>query len=139
MKHRSELPKIYIMFARMIQTQFSKPIKVLRADNAMEYKESSLLFFLQSQGTISQYSCPGTSPQNGRAERKHRHILDTVCTLLISAKCPELFWGEGAFIVVYTINRHPTPILNNKSPYKVLHGVSSAYELLKVWGSPCFV
>jgi len=122
MKHRSELPKIYIMFARMIQTQFSKPIKVLRADNAMEYKESSLLSFLQSQGTISQYSCPGTSPQSGRAERKHRHILDTVCTLLISAKCQERFWGEAAFTAIYTINRHPTPILNNKSPYEVLHG-----------------
>ncbi|KAJ9555291.1 hypothetical protein OSB04_009905 [Centaurea solstitialis] len=64
MKHRSELPQIYITFARMIQTQFSKPIKILRADNAMEYKESSLIAFLRSQGTISQYSCPGTSPQN---------------------------------------------------------------------------
>ncbi|KAJ9558092.1 hypothetical protein OSB04_012706 [Centaurea solstitialis] len=49
MKHRSKLPHIYITFARMIQTQFSKPIKILRADNAMEYKESSLLSFLQSQ------------------------------------------------------------------------------------------
>ena len=101
----------------------------------MEYKESSLLSFLQSQGTLSQYSCPGTSPQNSRAERKHRHILDTVRTLLISVKCPERFWGEASFTAVYTINRHPTPILNNKSPYEVLHGVSLAYELLKVWGS----
>ncbi|KAJ9552467.1 hypothetical protein OSB04_016512 [Centaurea solstitialis] len=129
----------FITFARMIQTQFSKPIKNLRADNAMEYKESSLLTFLRSQGTISQYSCPGTSPQNGRAERKHQHILDTVCTLLVSAKCPERFWGEAAFTAVYTINRHPTPILQQKSPYEVLHGISPAYNLLKVWGCACFV
>ncbi|KAJ9548276.1 hypothetical protein OSB04_020819 [Centaurea solstitialis] len=139
MKHRSELPQLYINFARMIQTQFSKPIKILRADNAMEYKESSLIAFLRSQGTISQYYCPGTSPQNGRAERKHRHILDTVCTLLVSAKCPERFWGEVAFTAVYTINRHPTPVLQHKSPYEVLHGVLLAYELLKVWGCACFV
>ncbi|KAJ9543849.1 hypothetical protein OSB04_023556 [Centaurea solstitialis] len=139
MKHRSELPPIYITFARMILTQFSKPIKILRADNAMEYKESSLLSFLQSQGTLSQYSCPGTSPQNGRAEQKHRHILDTVRTLLISTKCPERFWGEAAFTVVYTINRHPTPTLKHKSPYEVLYGLSAAYELLKVWGCACFV
>ncbi|KAJ9540774.1 hypothetical protein OSB04_027280 [Centaurea solstitialis] len=136
---RLELPQLYITFARMIQTQFSKPIKILRADNAMEYKESSLLAFLRSQGTISQYSCPGTSPQNGRAERKHRHILDTVRTLLVSAKCPARFWGEAAFTAVYTINRHPTPILHNKSPYEVLHGVLPAYDLLKVWGCACFV
>ncbi|KAI3703060.1 hypothetical protein L6452_28815 [Arctium lappa] len=131
MKHRSELPKIYIMFARIIHTQFSKPIKILSADNAMEYKESSLLSFLQSQGTLSQYSCPGTSPQNGRAERKHRHILDTVRTLLISAKCPERFWGEAAFTAVYTINRHPTPLLKHKSPYEALYNIIPAYELLK--------
>ncbi|KAJ9554225.1 hypothetical protein OSB04_018270 [Centaurea solstitialis] len=100
MKHRSELPQLYITFARMIQTQFSKPIKILRADNAMEYKESSLLAFLRSQGTISQYSCPGTSPQNGRAERKHRHILDTVRTLLVSAKSYDLLkvWGCACFV-----------------------------------------
>ncbi|KAJ9554537.1 hypothetical protein OSB04_018582 [Centaurea solstitialis] len=103
-----KLPKLYIDFARMIFTQFSKPIKILRADNAMEYKESSLLSFLESQGTLSQYSCPGTSPQN-------------------------------AFTAVYTINRHPTPILQNKSPYEILHGVSPAYDLLKVWGCACFV
>ncbi|KAJ9541461.1 hypothetical protein OSB04_027967 [Centaurea solstitialis] len=139
MKHRSELPQIYITFARMIQTQFSKPIKILRADNAMEYKESSLIAFLRSQGTISQYSCPGTSPQNGRVERKHKHILDTIRTLLISAKCPEHFWGEAAFTAVYTINRHPTPILQNKSPYETVHGITPAYELLKVWGCACFV
>ncbi|KAJ9547397.1 hypothetical protein OSB04_019940 [Centaurea solstitialis] len=105
----------------------------------MEYKESSLIAFLRSQGTISQYSYPGTSPQNGRAERKHRHILDTIHTLLIFAKCPEHFWGEAAFTAVYTINRHPTPTLHNKSPYEALHGITSAYELLKVWGCACFV
>ncbi|KAJ9541983.1 hypothetical protein OSB04_028489 [Centaurea solstitialis] len=82
-------------------------------------RESSLIDFLRSQGTISQYSCPGTSPQNGRAERKHRHILDTIRTLLISAKCPERFWGEAAFTAVYTINIHPTPILHNKSPMRL--------------------
>ncbi|KAJ9535710.1 hypothetical protein OSB04_un001136 [Centaurea solstitialis] len=129
MKHRSELPQIYITFARMIHTQFLKPIKILRADNATEYKESSLIVFLCSQGTISQYSCPGTSPQNGRAERKHRHILDIIRTLLIYAK---RFWGEAAFTAVYTINRHLTLILQNKSPYEALHGITPAYELLKV-------
>ena len=45
MKHRSELPNIYIMFARMFQTQFSKPIKVLRADNAMDTKSHPFSLF----------------------------------------------------------------------------------------------
>ena len=80
----------------------------------MKYKESSLLSSLRQQGTVSQYSCLGTSQQNGHAERKHRHILDTVHTLLIFAQCPEHFWGEAAFTAVYTINHHPTLTLQKK-------------------------
>ena len=37
MKQRSELPQIYIDFAKMVKTQFSKTIKILRTDNAKEY------------------------------------------------------------------------------------------------------
>ncbi|KAL0550370.1 hypothetical protein IC582_014879 [Cucumis melo] len=95
LKHRSELSRTYIEFANMIRTQFSCPIKTLRTDNALEYKDSTLLSFLSQQGTLVQRSCPHTSQQNGRAERKHRHILDSVRALLLSASCPEKFWGEA--------------------------------------------
>lgn len=141
MHHRSEFPKIYIMFARMIQSQFSKSIKVFQADNAMEYKKSSLITFLREHGTLPQYSCPDTSQQNGHAERKHRHILDTIRTLLNANIIPSSgrFWGEEAFTVVYTINRHPTLTFQNKSPYKLLHGILPTYDFLKVWGCACFV
>ena len=37
-KNRYELYQIYHDFTKMIETQFSKPIKVLRSDNAQEYK-----------------------------------------------------------------------------------------------------
>jgi len=115
LKNRSELPQIYISFARMVKTQFSCDIKILRTDNAMEYCDSSLLQFLSQQGTTVQCSCPHTSQQNGRAERKHRHVLDSVCALLPSASCPEKFWLEATLNVVYTINRLPTINLQNLS------------------------
>ena len=75
LKNRSELSRTYIEFANMIRTQFSCPVKTLRTDNALEYKDSALLSFLSQQGTLVQRSCPHTSQQNGRTERKHRHIL----------------------------------------------------------------
>jgi hypothetical protein len=40
-------------------------------------------FFLQSHGIISQCSCPFTTQQNSMDERKNRHVLDVVQTLLI--------------------------------------------------------
>jgi hypothetical protein len=39
MKSCSELLDIYRTFAKMVETQFSKPIKVFRSDNALEYTQ----------------------------------------------------------------------------------------------------
>lgn len=55
----------------------------------------------------------GTSQQNGKVERKCHHILDTIRALLISASCPEIFWGEASFIVVYNINLMPSSVIGN--------------------------
>ena len=91
LKHRSDLVSIFQTFHKMIQTQFSRTIKVFRSNNAQEYHDKSFLSILDSNGTLPHYSCPYTSQQNGRAERKLRHNLDVVHTLLISASVPECF------------------------------------------------
>ena len=86
MKHRSELLQVYSNFAKMIETQFSKCIKIFRSDNTLEYTQYAFQAILHSYDTIHQITCPGTSQQNGRAKRKFRHILNTVRALLLSAK-----------------------------------------------------
>ena len=93
MHNHSKLAQIYCTFAQMIFTQFSKTIKIFRIDNSMEYRNSQFLDFIHTQGTIIQRSCVGTSQQNGRAECKHLHILDSVRVFLISASCPKRFLG----------------------------------------------
>jgi hypothetical protein len=123
----------------MIKTQFSKVIKVFRRDNSMEYCDSTLLMFLADQGTVSEFSCLGTSQQNGRAERKHRHILNIVRAMLLSSSCHERIWGEAALAAAYIINRLPSLILGNMSPFERLHQVSPDYTSLKVFGCACFV
>ncbi|KAL0554380.1 hypothetical protein IC582_008299 [Cucumis melo] len=123
----------------MIRTQFSCPIKTLCTNNALEYKDSILLSFLSQQGNLVQRSCPHTSQQNGRVERKHRQILDSVRGLLLSASCPEKFWGEAALTSVYTINRLPSSVLQNISPFEKLYGTPLNYSNLKTFGCACFV
>ena len=91
MKHRSELLQVYSNFAKMVETQFSKRIKIFRSDNALEYTQYAFQAVLHSYGTIHQLTCLGTSQQNGRVERKLRHILDTVHALLLSTKVPASF------------------------------------------------
>lgn len=96
----------------------------------MEYKDSSFISFLTQQGTLIQCSCPHTSQQNGRVECKYRHILDSIRPQLLSASCLEKFWGEVALTSVYVINRLPSFILHNISPFERLYGISSSYSHL---------
>jgi transposase InsO family protein len=139
MKNRSEVLTIYRDFAKMVQTQYSKAIKVFRSDNARKYRQTDFSTILKHYGTIFHTSCAGTSQQNGRAERKLRHILDTVRALTNAASTPVSFWGEAALTAVYTINRCPSPVVQNTTPYERLFGTAPNYSLLKVFGCVCFV
>ncbi|XP_059590521.1 retrovirus-related Pol polyprotein from transposon RE2 [Vitis vinifera] len=80
-----------------------------------------------------------TSQQNGRAERKLRHILDTVRALLLSTKIPAPFWGEASLHAVHAINRIPSTVIHNQTPYERLFGSPLNYHHLRFFGSACFV
>ena len=86
MKSRFKILPIYSNFAKMVETQFSKCIKTFISDNALEYTQYAFQTLLHSYGTTRHLTCPGTSQQNGRVERKFRHILDTIHALLLYAK-----------------------------------------------------
>ena len=49
------------------------------------------------------------------------------------------FGGEAALTAFYTINRCPSPIVQNQPPYDLLFGSSPSYDLLRVFGCVCFV
>ena len=123
----------------MVETQFSKCIKIFRSDNALEYTQYAFQAILHSYGTVYQLTCLGISQQNGRTERKFCHILDTVRALLLSAKVLAPFWGEVALHVVHTINHIPSPVIQNQTSYERLFGSPPDYHHLRSFGSACFV
>jgi hypothetical protein len=93
----------------------------------------------KNKGILSQRSCPYTPQQNGVAERKNRHLLDVVRTLLIDSSVPTRFWVEALSTAVHLINRLPSQVLNFASPYSILFGVIPEYDSLHVFGCVCFV
>nr|XP_025702499.1 uncharacterized protein LOC112803201 [Arachis hypogaea] len=68
------------------------------------------------------------------AERKHRHILDSVRAMLISSSCPERAWGEAVLTAVHAINRLPSSVLGNTTPFEHLYRTSPDYSSLRVFG-----
>jgi len=95
--------------------------------------------FLQNEGILSQHSCPSTPQQNGVAERKNRHLLDVVRTLLLESSVPLRFWCEALSTAIHLINRLPSSTLHNVSPFYKLFGYSPSYFNLRTFGCVCFV
>ena len=95
--------------------------------------------FLSNKDILHQKTCLHTPQQNGVVERKNRHILETVCTLLIASLVPLNFWCDTAQTAVYLLNRHPSSVLVKTTPYEALFGHAPSYSHLRVFGCLSFV
>ena len=118
-----------------MENQFSTTIKKLQSDEGGEYTSLSFQSFLKINGIIHRKSCPYTSPQNGLAERKLRHILETGLTLLAHSHLSNKYLVDSFLIAVYVINKLPTSILQNKSSYAKLYNKTPNCQKLRVFGS----
>lgn len=122
----------------MFKTNFHS-VKVVRTDNGTKIFQRECTDLFTSLGIIHQSSCSYTPQQNGLVERKHCHILDVARSLKFQASFPIKYWGDCVLAPVYLVNRTPTPLLSNKTPYETLYGQPSSYSHLKVLDCLCYV
>lgn len=140
MKNRAELFSIFQKFYAEIQTQFNISIRVLRSDNAREYFSAPFTSFMSHHGILHQSSCAHTPQQNGVAERKNRHLVETARTLLLHSNVPFRFWGDAVLTACYLINRMPSSVLHDQIPHSLLFPDQPLYFLPpRVFGCTCFV
>lgn len=126
-------------FITLVETQFQTKVKVVRSDNALELGSSLRgIQYFSSKGIIHQTSCPYTPQQNGVVERKHKHLLETSRALLFQSHLPIRFWGDCLLTATYLINRFPSPILNNQSPFELFYNKAPLYSHLKAFRCLCY-
>ena len=101
----------------MVHTQFALKIKAIRIDND---KEFDMPDFLSSNGIIHQHSCVYTTQKNSAVEKKHQHLLSIARALQNQSHLPIQLWSEYVLKAAYLINRLPSPLLNNKTPFDLL-------------------
>ena len=75
---------------------------------------------MSSYEILHQSSCAYTPQQNGVAERKNRHLVETTRTLLLHHKVSQRFWGDASLAACYLINRMSSSVLYDQIPHSVL-------------------
>jgi hypothetical protein len=135
---KSETFTCFVKFKCMAENLLSKKIKFFQSDGGGEFTSNQFKNFLTTHGIQHRISCPYTAQQNGLAERKHRHIVETGLALLAQSKLPITYWVDAFNTAVYLINRLPTAVLKYQSPYAKLLHKSPNYSLLRTFGCACY-
>ena len=119
----------------MVLTQFGTKIKSIKSNNALEF---NIPGFYNSNGIVHQLSYVYTPQQNSVMERKHQYILATARALQIQSNVLLSFWGDCVLTAVYLINRLPSPLLDNKTPFVLLFKRIPSYFHLKTFDCLCY-
>ena len=135
---KSQAFMIFKQFQTLVEVQFSCKIKTFQSDGGSEFTSNQFQSHLHTSGIRHQMSCPYTPSQNGRAERKHRHITETGLALLFHSQVPLSHWVDAFSTAVFTINRLPSPILDSLSPYETLFGKPPVYAEFHPFGCRVF-
>lgn len=69
-------------------------------------------------------------------ERKHRHVVETVKTLLVASQVPQKYRVEAFSTAMYLINRLPISGIA-KSSWELLFPSYPDYLRLRVFGCSC--
>lgn len=114
LQHKSQVTPTFGNFIRMVNTQFDTKLKKVRSDNGSEFVNKDFYTILNLHGIQHQRSTPYT-PQQGKVERKHRHLHQLARSLMIQAGLPMKFWPYSLLMATHIVNRLPTATLVENS------------------------
>ena len=101
MKNLFELFSHFRAFCDEIHTQFHVYVQNMRSDNAKEYVSKQFQSFMLQHDILHQTSCVDTPAQNGVAERKNKHLLETTRALLFHMHVPKHLWADALSIACF--------------------------------------
>ncbi|BBH07457.1 BURP domain-containing protein [Prunus dulcis] len=109
-------------FKALVEKQSGSTIKVMRSDRGGEYTSQEFEDYCKDEGIWKQLTASYSPQQNGIAERKNRTIVEMATSMMNEKGLPKRFWAEAVFTAVYILNRSPTKVVKNKTPFEAWSG-----------------
>lgn len=100
---KSEVVEIFCTFKNYVERFFESKINVFGSDGGGEFTSTSFKHFFSSTEIGHQLSCPHKPKQNGVAECKHHHIIETGLFFLVHCLLPTKYWFEAFITTVFLI------------------------------------
>ncbi|KAL8137476.1 hypothetical protein V2J09_003477, partial [Rumex salicifolius] len=101
---------------------FGVTIKVIKSDNSIEIVPNQCQKFFAKKGIVDQRSVLGNPQQNGRVERKHKHLIKTTCALRLHC----------VLAATHLIKKISSSVLQWRTPYENLPKKKPSYYNLRV-------
>lgn len=140
LRQKSDFYDVMLQFTAFVENQFSTSIKTFHSDGGTKFTNNKLQLFFREKVIRHILSCPYTPAQNGRVERKHRPVTETGLAMLFHSHTPLKFWVDAFNSAVYVINRLPSKVLNDKSPFELLFSTAPNFDNFHPFGCciyPC--
>jgi hypothetical protein len=132
LKHKSDVEQVFCTFQdhveHLLNTKIKAPIRVVSIITCIT------IFSVLASIIYHRVSCPHTSQQNGIAECKHRHLVETDLSLLAHSSVPLHYSDEAFLTACYLINCMPTSVLHQDTPISSLLKIQPGYSFLCVLG-----
>lgn len=135
LKTKTGFYHVLTIFLKFVQTHFDQKVKIFQNDGGSEFvNDQTVQKVFEDNETFHRFSCPYTPKQNGRFERKHRHLVETGLVMLFNSYVPTICWFDVFSSATYIIRILPTPVLDNRTPFELLYSQIPTYTNFWVFG-----
>jgi hypothetical protein len=136
---KAETFECFKHFKSLVENKTSLKLSWLCSDKGGEYLSDAFTSYCKLHGIYRQLTAAGTPQQNGLAERKNKHLLETTRSLLFGAGLLPYLWEEVVCIANYLSNCTPTRALYRMTPLEAYTGRKPNLSHLHLFGCAAFL
>jgi hypothetical protein len=137
LQRKDQACEAFVKYKADVENVTGCKVKTLRSDRGGEFLAGQFAKVCEQAGIKRHFTAPYSPQQNGVVERRNRTVMEMARALLKSMKIPGRYWGEGVRHAVYLLNRLPTKVLGDKTPYEAWNDRKPSLGHLRVFGCIC--